>query len=68
MSLVAAMAACLTPTNGMIASTSGASASVGAHQVTLQLWLLCSFLCDALATASQALVADGKGRNDNDVV
>eukprot|EP00978_Attheya_sp_CCMP212_P011401 scaffold28117_cov56-Attheya_sp.AAC.3 len=41
-----------------------ASASVAAHQIALQLWLLCSFLCDALAAASQALVADAIGRND----
>jgi Na+-driven multidrug efflux pump len=68
MSSAAAMAARSTPIDGMIAITSGASASVAAHQVALQLWLLCSFLCDALATASQALVADGKGRNDVDAV
>ncbi|KAL3822989.1 hypothetical protein ACHAXA_008129 [Cyclostephanos tholiformis] len=68
MSSAAAMAARSTPNDGTIAVTSGASASVAAHQVALQLWLLCSFLCDALATASQALVADGKGRNDADDV
>jgi Na+-driven multidrug efflux pump len=68
MSSAAAMAARSTPNDGTIAMTSGASASVAAHQVALQLWLLCSFLCDALATASQALVADGKGRNDADAV
>ena len=61
-SSAAAMAARST-TDGMIGA-SGASASVAAHQVALQLWLLCSFLCDALATASQALVADGIGRGD----
>ncbi|KAL7435229.1 hypothetical protein ACHAXH_005933 [Discostella pseudostelligera] len=49
-------------------TATGASASVAAHQVALQLWLLCSFLCDALATASQALVADGIGRKDADAV
>lgn len=43
----------------------GASASsVAAHQIAVQLWLLGSFVCDALAAASQALVADGLGRND----
>ncbi|KAL3801891.1 hypothetical protein ACHAW5_008677 [Stephanodiscus triporus] len=68
MSSAAAMAARSTPTDGMSAVSLGASASVAAHQVALQLWLLCSFLCDALATASQALVADGKGRNDVDAV
>ena len=41
-----------------------ASASIAAHQIALQLWLLCSFVCDALAAASQALVADRLGRND----
>ena len=42
----------------------GASASIAAHQIALQLWLLCSFVCDALAAASQALVADAIGRED----
>ena len=45
-----------------------ASASIAAHQIALQLWLLCSFICDALAAASQALVADGLGREDSDGV
>jgi len=44
--------------------TAGASASIAAHQIALQLWLLCSFVCDALAAASQALVADAIGRQD----
>lgn len=66
MSSAAAMAARST-TDGMVAAA-GASSSVAAHQVALQLWLLCSFLCDALATASQALVADGMGRGDADAV
>ena len=39
--------------------------SIAAHQIALQLWLLCSFVCDALAAASQALVADRLGRNDS---
>ena len=43
----------------------GASASIAAHQIALQLWLLCSFVCDALAAASQALVADAIGRKDS---
>ena len=43
----------------------GASASIAAHQIALQLWLLCSFVCDALAAASQALVADAIGREDS---
>jgi MATE family multidrug resistance protein len=45
-----------------------ASASIAAHQIALQLWLLCSFICDALAAASQALVADGLGREDSNGV
>ena len=68
MSSAAAMAArSSTPIDEMtnaVITTSAASASVAAHQVALQLWLLCSFLCDALATASQCLVADGIGRRD----
>jgi Na+-driven multidrug efflux pump len=40
------------------------AANVAAHQVALQLWLLCSFICDALAAASQVLVADATGRGD----
>ena len=63
MSSAAAMAARSTTMEG--AAVSGAaSSSVAAHQIALQLWLLCSFLCDSLATASQALVADGIGRDD----
>jgi Na+-driven multidrug efflux pump len=41
-----------------------AAASVAAHQIGIQLWLLCSFFCDSLAAASQGLVADALGRND----
>ena len=63
MSSAAAMAA---RSSGLMES--GPAASVAAHQVALQLWLLCSFLCDALATASQALVADGLGRDDRRAV
>ena len=44
--------------------TASASASIAAHQIALQLWLLCSFVCDALAAASQALIADTIGRQD----
>jgi len=40
-----------------------AVASLGAHQIAIQLWLLCSFISDALAAASQGLVADALGRN-----
>ena len=41
-----------------------AAASVAAHQIGIQLWLLCSFFCDSLAAASQGLVADALGRQD----
>lgn len=42
----------------------GAASSISAHQIAIQLWVLCSFISDALAAASQGLVADGMGRND----
>ena len=41
-----------------------ATTSMAAHQIGIQLWLLCSFFCDSLAAASQGLVADALGRND----
>jgi len=41
-----------------------AAASVAAHQIAIQLWLLGSFFCDSLAAASQGLVADALGRED----
>eukprot|EP00590_Aulacoseira_subarctica_P012336 CAMPEP_0172421082 /NCGR_PEP_ID=MMETSP1064-20121228/7365_1 /TAXON_ID=202472 /ORGANISM="Aulacoseira subarctica , Strain CCAP 1002/5" /LENGTH=507 /DNA_ID=CAMNT_0013161307 /DNA_START=112 /DNA_END=1635 /DNA_ORIENTATION=+ len=47
---------------GDLASTS--AASVAAHQIALQLWVLCSFICDALAAAAQALISDAIGRQD----
>jgi putative MATE family efflux protein len=46
----------------------GAAASISAHQIAIQLWMLCSFTSDALAAASQGLVADGIGRDDMDDV
>jgi len=39
-------------------------AFISAHQIALQLWLLCSYISDALAAASQGLVADAIGRKD----
>jgi putative MATE family efflux protein len=45
-----------------------AAASVAAHQIGIQLWLLCSFFCDSLAAASQGLIADALGRQDSDDV
>lgn len=47
-------------------NTVQASANVAAHQVAIQLWLFCSFMADALAAASQGLVADALGRKDAD--
>jgi putative MATE family efflux protein len=44
------------------------SSSVAAHQIAIQLWILCSFVADALAAASQGLVADAVGRKDKDDV
>lgn len=46
------------------ASSGSSSSSVAAHQIALQLWVLCSFVCDALAAAAQALVADALGRDN----
>ena len=46
----------------------GAAASISAHQIAIQLWMLCSFTSDALAAASQGLVADAIGRDDMDDV
>lgn len=40
------------------------TAAVAAHQIGIQLWLLCSYFCDSLAAASQGLVADALGRRD----
>jgi len=46
-----------------VSSTLSATAAA-AHQIAIQLWLLTSFVCDALAAASQTLIADAIGRND----
>jgi putative MATE family efflux protein len=46
----------------------GAASSISAHQIAIQLWVLCSFIADALAAASQGLVADALGREDEDDV
>eukprot|EP00557_Chaetoceros_sp_GSL56_P011920 CAMPEP_0176484588 /NCGR_PEP_ID=MMETSP0200_2-20121128/4537_1 /TAXON_ID=947934 /ORGANISM="Chaetoceros sp., Strain GSL56" /LENGTH=657 /DNA_ID=CAMNT_0017881077 /DNA_START=81 /DNA_END=2054 /DNA_ORIENTATION=- len=64
----AAMAARSGGGGGGDTASEAASASIAAHQIALQLWLLCSFVCDALAAASQALVADGIGRDDSESV
>lgn len=49
---------------GMAARAGDASASVAAHQIAMQLWILCSYTADSLAAAAQGLVADALGRND----
>jgi putative MATE family efflux protein len=67
-------AAAVMAARGHVAPTPGSSASppppasVAAHQIGIQLWLLCSFFCDSLAAASQGLVADALGRDDPDDV
>jgi len=61
LSAAAAMAA-----RGGANLTEGAAASVAAHQIGIQLWILCSFFCDSLAAASQGLVADSLGREDQE--
>jgi Na+-driven multidrug efflux pump len=61
-------AAAMAARSGGDTASEAASASIAAHQIALQLWLLCSFVCDALAAASQALVADGIGRGDSDSI
>jgi len=45
-----------------------AAASVAAHQIGIQLYLICSFFCDSLAAASQGLVADALGNKDSAAV
>jgi MATE family multidrug resistance protein len=52
----------------MAARSEFGAASVAAHQIAIQLWMLCSFVADALAAASQGLVADGIGRDDHEAV
>jgi len=55
----------LLSSSSTINSISSSSASIAAHQIALQLWFLCSFVCDALAAASQTLVSDAIGRQDS---
>jgi Na+-driven multidrug efflux pump len=40
------------------------TAFISAHQIAIQLWMLCSYISDALAAASQGLVADAIGRKN----
>lgn len=58
----------LSSATAMAARSEGGAASVAAHQIAIQLWLLCSFVADALAAASQGLVADGIGRDNANYV
>lgn len=52
---------------GISISDKGAS-FISAHQIAFQIWMLCSYISDALAAASQGLVADAFGREaPNDV-
>jgi putative MATE family efflux protein len=46
----------------------GAASSIAAHQIAIQLWMLCSYTSDALAAASQGLVADAIGRDNSAAV
>lgn len=48
--------------SGSTTTETGAS-FISAHQIAIQLWLLCSYISDALAAASQGLVADAIGRD-----
>ena len=60
-------AATITTRSGDGIGSEAAASSIAVHQIALLLWLLCSFVCDALhvvAAASQALVADSIGRED----
>ena len=63
-----AAAAAMAARNGSDSVDVVASSSVAAHQIGIQLWLLCSFFCDSLAAASQGLIADALGRRDSDDV
>lgn len=47
---------------------SNGASFISAHQIAIQLWLLCSYISDALAAASQGLVADALGRRAPDDV
>ncbi len=63
-----ASAAAMAARSGSESFDAVATASVAAHQIGIQLWLLCSFFCDSLAAASQGLIADALGRKDADDV
>ena len=60
-----ASAAAMAARSGSDSFDAVATASVAAHQIGIQLWLLCSFFCDSLAAASQGLIADALGRKDS---
>jgi len=47
---------------GTTSSSENGASFISAHQIAFQLWMLCSYISDALAAASQGLVADAIGR------
>ena len=51
---------------GMAARAGDATASVAAHQIAMQIWILCSYTADSLAASAQGLIADSLGRRDQD--
>ena len=56
---------------GTLTLTVAASARLGtvevaAHQIVIQVWVLCAFTLDSLAIAGQSLVASCTGRRDSD--
>jgi len=59
-----AVVAVATDSNTNTNTNNGGVAFISAHQIAIQLWMLCSYISDALAAASQGLVADAIGRGD----
>lgn len=59
-----AMAARSSSTFSLSTENSSAAPSLSAHAIAFQIFLLCSFICDSLAAASQALVSDRLGIKD----
>ena len=45
-------------------ATRAGAASVAAHMIGIQLWMLCCMISDALEAAAQALISDALGRKD----
>lgn len=69
---IADLTGTIATTTSTLSSTStiinNGAIAAAAHQIAIQLWLLTSFVCDALAAASQTLIADALGRNNTDDV